>query len=158
TFVAALSPAARVAWTVAGALLAAAVLLLLARRRFAAAVALGWWLLAIAPTAAIAALDYPWPGLARWLYVGLPGPLILLYLASRALSTGIRLALATVVAALWLVGAERALTAWHDDEALYTAMVTETPTDAWAWRALGTVRLAAGRYSDAADCFHRAVT
>src|SRR5262249_36046138 len=61
-------------------------------------------------------------------------------------------------AALWLVGAERALTAWHDDEALYTAMVTETPTDAWAWRALGTVRLAAGRYSDAADCFHRAVT
>ena len=32
------------------------------------------------------------------------------------------------------------------------------PDDAWAWRALGTVRLAQDRDADAADCFHRAAT
>ena len=37
-------------------------------------------------------------------------------------------------------------------------MVAETPDDAWAWRALGTVRLAQSRDADAADCFHRAAS
>jgi tetratricopeptide (TPR) repeat protein len=55
------------------------------------------------------------------------------------------------------VGAERAAATWRSDEALYSAMVAETPTDAWAWRALGTVRLSQSRDADAAACFHRAV-
>ncbi|MCU1279944.1 MAG: hypothetical protein JWM53_3490, partial [bacterium] len=131
---------------------------LAARGRWLAAVALGWWLIALAPTAAIAALDYPWPGLGRWLYVGLPGLLLLAHLATRRLPARARVALAAVAGALFLVAAQRAIRTWHDDAALYEAMVAETPDDAWAWRALGTVRLAAGRYADAADCFHRAVT
>ena len=158
TWIASLSPHARAAWAVAGAALAAAALALAARRRWLAAIALAWWLGSIAPTAAIAALDYPWPGLGRWLYVGLPGLILVAALATRPLPARARAALAAVVAALFVAGAERSIATWRDDEALYSAMVAETPGDAWAWRALGTVRLSQSRDADAADCFHRAVT
>ena len=157
TWLSSLTPHARAAWALAGASLAAAALLLALRRHWLAAIALAWWLGSIAPTAPIAALDYPWPGLGRWLYVGLPGLLLVAALATRRLPSRARAALATVVALLFVVGAERGIATWHDDEALYSAMVAETPDDAWAWRALGTVRLAQGRDADAADCFHRAV-
>ena len=152
---------ARLAWALGGAALAAGALILAARPRQSgrlAALGLGWWLIALAPTAAIAALDYPWPGLGRWLYVGLPGLVLVAWLALRRLPPRARHAVAAAVGALFLVGTQRSIRTWHDDAALYEAMVAETPDDAWAWRALGTVRLGAARYSDAADCFHRAVT
>ena len=158
TWVSSRTPHARAAWALAGAALAAATLVLAARRRWLAAIGLGWWLVALAPTAAIAALDYPWPGLGRWLYVGLPGLFLVAHAATRRLPSRARAALAVAVGALFFAGAQRSIRTWHDDEALYSAMVAETPDDAWGWRALGTVRLAAARYADAADCFHRAVT
>ena len=165
TWMSSLSPHARAAWALAGASLAAVALALAAmcarrpppRDRWLAAVALAWWLGSIAPTAAIAALDYPWPGLGRWLYVGLPALFLVAALALRPLPARARAAIAAVVAVLFVVGAERGIATWHDDEALYSAMVAETPDDAWAWRALGTVRLAQQRNADAADCFHHAV-
>jgi protein O-mannosyl-transferase len=158
TWIAVLTPHARVAWALAGASLAGIALALAVRRRWLAALGLGWWLLALAPTATIAALDYPWPGLGRWLYVGLPGLGLVAWVAARPLPSRARVALATAVGALFAVAAQRSIATWHDDEALYSAMVAETPDDAWAWRALGTVRLGAARWADAADCFHRAVT
>ncbi|HEY2749601.1 MAG TPA: hypothetical protein VGL86_33505 [Polyangia bacterium] len=161
TWIAALSPHARLAWSFAGASLVAALLVLALRARRhrsagLAAVALGWWLLSIAPTALIAALDYPWPGLGRWLYVGLPGLVIVAWLAARRLPARAQFVVATLVAVVFAVAAERASATWRDDESLYSAMVAETPSDAWAWRALGTVRLSQSRDADAADCFHRA--
>jgi hypothetical protein len=158
TWISSRSAHARLAWALAGAALAAAPLVLALRRRFIAAIALAWWLVSIAPTSAIAALDYPWPGLGRWLYVGLPGLLVVAALATRALPPRARVALAAIVAALFVVAAERSIGTWRDDESLYSAMVAETPDDAWAWRALGTVRLAQNRDADAADCFRRAIT
>ncbi len=158
TWIASLTPHARATWALAGAALAGAALALAARRRWVAALALGWWLGAIAPTATIAALDYPWPGLGRWLYVGLPGLLLAAERATRRLPTRARVAVATVAAVLFAAGAQRSIATWHDDEALYSAMVAETPDDAWAWRALGTVRLSQGRDAEAAACFHRAAT
>jgi protein O-mannosyl-transferase len=158
TWLAALSPAARAGWLAAGLALLALLALLLARRHWLAAIGLAWWLLAIAPTAPIAALDYPWPGLARWLYVGLPGLLVALYSAARRLAPRPRAALAVAAAAFLVVAAQRAILVWRSDDALYATMVAESPDDAWAWRALGTARLAAARWSDAADCFHRAAT
>ena len=158
TWIGALSPHARAAWAVAGAALAAAVLVLAARRKWLAAIALAWWLGSVAPTAPIAALDYPWPGLGRWLYVGLPGLVLVAALAARALPSRARIVLAAVAALAFTVGAERSIATWHDDDALYSSMVAETPSDAWGWRALGTVRLAQDRDADAADCFHRAAT
>ncbi len=156
TWISSLTPHARAAWALAGAALAAATLVLAARRGWLAAIALAWWLGSVAPTAPIATLDYPWPGLGRWLYVGLPGLVLIAALATRRLPSRARAALAAVVALAFVVGAERGIATWHDDEALYSAMVAETPDDAWAWRALGTVRLAQGRDANAADCFHRA--
>lgn len=159
TWLAALSPSARHAWAAGGLLLVAALALLLVRRRWLAAIGLGWWLGAVAPTAAVAALDYPWPGLARWLYVGLPGLALALYCAVAQFRLP-RPALAVAVAGLaglFVVGAERHIAVWRSDGALYSTMVAESPDDAWAWRALGTTRLAAGRYAEAADAFHRAV-
>lgn len=159
TWISSLTPHARAAWALAGAALAAAALLLAARPnrdRRLAAIGLAWWLGAIAPTAPIAALDYPWPGLGRWLYVGLPGLLVVAALATRRLPSRARAALAAAVAVAFVVGAERGIATWHDDEALYSAMVVETSDDAWGWRALGTVRLAQGRDADAAASFHRA--
>ena len=162
TWIAALSPHARAAW----ALRRRRARRRRARARRAAAAGSppsrspGGWL-SIAPTAAIAALDYPWPGLGRWLYVGLPG-LLLVALPRRPRARPRAHASASpprvLVARLFAVAAERASATWRDDEALYSAMVAETPTDAWAWRALGTVRLAQARDADAADCFHRAAT
>ena len=157
TWFSSLSPYARAGWALAGAALASATLALAARRRWLAAIGLGWWLLALAPTAAIAALDYPWPGLGRWLYVGLPGLLLVGWLLARRLPAAARVALATAVGGFYLVAAERAIATWRDDEALYSTMVAESPDDAWAWRALGTVRLTQRRDADAADCFHRAI-
>ena len=156
TWLAALSPAARAACTAGGLALAAALVLLVLRRRWLAAIGLAWWLGALAPTAPIAVLDYPWPGLARWLYVGLPGLGLLAALAARRLAPRARLGLLAAAAVLCLAGAERGIAAWHSDERLWTAMVAESPADAWAWRALGMSRMAAGRYADAAACFHRA--
>jgi hypothetical protein len=159
TWLAALSPAARHAWTAGGAMLVAVFALLLARRRWLAAIGLGWWLAAVAPTAAVAALDYPWPGLARWLYVGLPGLALALYCAIAQLRPPrlVLVAGVTALAALFVVGAERGIAVWCRDDVLYSTMVAESPDDAWAWRALGTTRLGAGRYAEAADAFHRAV-
>lgn len=167
TWIAALSPHARLAWSFAGAALVCAVLVLALRpgRRRLAAIGLGWWLASIAPTATIAALDYPWPGLGRWLYVGLPGLILTVYLAARALAdrlparaVRVGLPLAVAVAASFAFLAQRATATWRDDESLYSSMVAETPSDAWAWRALGTVRLAQARDAEAADCFHRAAS
>jgi len=158
TWLSALSHHARLAWTIAGAALVTLALALAVARRRLAAIALGWWLASVAPTATIAALDYPWPGLGRWLYVGLPGLLLTLYLAVRRLPPRALAVSAVALSALFAFGAERTSATWHDDEALYSAMVAETPNDAWAWRALGTVRLAQSRDAEAADCFHRAAT
>jgi tetratricopeptide (TPR) repeat protein len=158
TWLRALSLVARIGYAIAAAGFIAIGAVLLARRRLVAAIGLGWWLLAIAPTTAIAILDYPWPGLARWLYVGLPGLLVCIYCAAaqRLLGARAQLWLATAIAALWLTGLERAIVVWRSDTRLYATMVDESPGDAWAWRALGINQLGLGHYADAAPLFHHA--
>lgn len=174
TWLQALSPAGRLGWSLAGAVPVVATMALALRRRWLPAIGLAWWLLAVAPTASIAALDYPWPGLGRWLYVGLPGLGLAIYCAiaqfhgahaqfrgADAQFRPARLALVaavSAVAALFVAGDQRGIAVWRSDEALYGAMVRDSPGDAWAWRALGTAHLAVARYADAAADFHRAVT
>lgn len=156
TWLAALSPTARAGCAAAGGALVAALALLAARRRWLAAVGLGWWLGAVAPAAAVAALDYPWPGLARWLYVGLPGLGLALAVAARRLDRRAIAVVVAVAAVASVVGLQRHIATWRSDERLFSTMAAESPDDAWAWRALGMTRLGAGRYADAAACFHRA--
>lgn len=131
---------------------------LVVRRQLFAALGLAWWLGALVPLTAIVILDYPWPGLARWLYIGLPGLLLFVWLAAvRHLPPRARTVLFVVVGIAWLVLAERAIPVWHDDTALYSAMIEDSPDDAWAWRALGRDQLAQGNFAKAAELFHGAI-
>jgi tetratricopeptide (TPR) repeat protein len=156
TWLQALGAVERAAYVAAALALIALAAWLAARRRWTVALALAWWLGALVPTAAVVVLDYPWPGLARWLYLGLPGLLLAVWLGLvRRLGRRTQLALAALVAVAWLALAERAITVWHSDLRLYATMAEESPDDPWAWRALGITVLNAGRYADAADLFRK---
>jgi tetratricopeptide (TPR) repeat protein len=127
---------------------------LVARRRYTIALALAWWLGALVPAATVLALDYPWPGLARWLYIGLPGLILALYLGLLVpLRPSVRLGLAGLVGVAWLVAAERAIPVWRSDQRLYDTMCAESPDDAWAQRARGITLLNSGRYEEAIRVF-----
>jgi len=131
---------------------------LIVRRQLFAALGLAWWLGALVPLATIVILDYPWPGLARWLYIGLPGLLLFVYLAAvRHLGPRARTSLFLIVSVAWIVLAERAILVWHDDTSLYSAMIEDSPDDAWAWRALGRDQLAQRNFEKAAELFHGAI-
>ncbi len=153
----ALGPKEHAAYALASLAVFGILAVLVARRRLLAALGLVWWLGALVPTTAIVILDYPWPGLARWLYIGLPGLILCLYLAAaKRLSPRGQLALFTIVAASWLIAAERAIPTWRSDTQLYATMVEESPDDAWAWRALGINQLGLRHYAEAAPLFHKA--
>ena len=154
----ALGPGEHAVYAVASAAILVILGALVIRRRLTAALGLVWWLGALLPTTAIVILDYPWPGLARWLYIGLPGLILCVYCAAaqRYLRPRGQLILFTIVAALWLVGAERAIPTWRSDTQLYATMVEESPDDAWAWRALGINQLGLRHYAEAAPLFHKA--
>jgi hypothetical protein len=128
------------------------------RRQWVAVLGLAWWLGSLVPLSTIVILDFPWPGLARWLYIGLPGLLLFVWSAAiRHLGARAQTGLFVVAAVAWLVLAERAIPVWHDDTALYSAMIEDSPDDAWAWRALGRDQLSQGNYAKAAELFHGAI-
>jgi tetratricopeptide (TPR) repeat protein len=138
-------------WVAAGALLALGAFLIW-RRQLRAALGLAWWLGGLVPLATIAVLRYPWPGLARWVYVGLPGlALFVWYGALHRLQPLTQLIAFAVAATASVVATERAIPVWHDDIALYATMVEESPDDVWALRALGVELLTIGRYADAVE-------
>jgi hypothetical protein len=153
----ALGTGERIVYAVASAAILAILAALVVRRHLVAALGLAWWLGALVPTTAVVILDYPWPGLARWLYIGLPGLILCIYCAAaQRLRPRGRLILFSIVAALWLVAAERAIPTWRSDTQLYATMVEESPDDAWAWRALGINQLGLRHYAEAAPLFHKA--
>jgi hypothetical protein len=129
---------------------------LIARRRLTLALALAWWLGALVPAAAVLALDHPWPGLARWLYIGLPGLILAVWLGViQHVRPSLRAFVAGIVGVVWLVAAERAIATWKDDLTLYSRMCDEAP-NAWAFRARGITLLNLGRYPEALVDFHLA--
>jgi hypothetical protein len=157
TWLAATSHAERLLHAAAAVIVAALLVWLIARRRLTLALALAWWLGALVPAATVLALDYPWPGLARWLYIGLPGLLLAAWLALfQKLRPSLRLGLAGLIGVVWLLFAERAIATWRDDLTLYTRMCDEAPDDPWAFRARGITLLNLGRYPEALAIFHRA--
>jgi protein O-mannosyl-transferase len=145
---------AHLAFTLA---LAGTVAALVARRRLTIAWALAWWLLALVPVAPILALDHPWPGLARWLYVGLPGLLLAIALGpfSRVRPSLAR-PLVALVAVMLVWRAQVAIWSWHDDLRLYALMCDDNQNDAWSFRARGITLLNLARYDEALFMFQRA--
>jgi hypothetical protein len=154
---AALTPAARIAHVVVAVTIAALAVALFLRRRYTLVLALAWWLGALVPAAAILVVEYPWPGLARWLYIGLPGLLLTVWLSLFAqLRPPLRAACAAIVAVAWLLAAERAIAVWRSDEQLYAQMCAQSPDDPWALRALGITLLNSGHYPEALSRFRHA--
>lgn len=132
-------------------------LLLIVRRRYVAALGLAWWLGSLVPLMTIAILALPWPGLARWLYIGLPGLLLFVWSAGLdRLGRRARIVVFAAVAVVWLVLTERAIPVWHDDTTLFATMIEESPDEPWAWRSLGTDQLMQGHYAEAAELFQAA--
>jgi tetratricopeptide (TPR) repeat protein len=142
--------------TLVDGLLSAAMVVLVAlaalRRHRLLAFGLSWWLLALTPTAMLALLN--WPGLNRWLYIGLPGLVLgLQQLVGMALS---RFSLARF--GTWLVAGlaltycallQLAIPVWKSNSDLYYRTIMENPDDAFGYRALGISRYNLRRYEDA---------
>jgi protein O-mannosyl-transferase len=134
--------------------------LLLRRRRALEAICFLWWLASLAPSAAVMLTEAVWPGLYRWLYMGMPGILLTIagtlapWLAGRRRRLMLA-AWALVCAALGLLSV-RATRAWRNDVTLFSAMALESPDHFWAYRRLGWALYYRARFADALPVLQRA--
>lgn len=132
-----------------------------ARRTPLVAFGWAWWVLALAPASLLVVSD--WPGLNRWLYVGLPGLALVAWKLGQRLvqRRGARFerragyaAAAGVV--LCLVLTERAIPVWASDQRLFGTMIEEQPDHSYGYLALGIDRYHAGHMAQAAALLDRA--
>src|SRR5262249_51946258 len=122
TWLAPLGAAESLAYGVAAAALVAVLAYLVRRRRLVAAVGLAWWLAALLPASFV--VIGAWPGLHRWLYVGIPGLVLLVYEAlAPYLNRRLRAAILAAVLGVSTALTERAIPVWRDDAALFSAMI-----------------------------------
>ena len=146
----------KIATTAAAAGLAALLVYCVKKRRTMIAVGLGWWLAAILPAGFIATVA--WPGLNRWLYIGLPGLALALYFAfAHLLRPRFRQVLTVVLVTWFLFFTERAIPAWRSDATLFATMIRETPDDPFGYQALGVELMNQQQYDKAAGLFHEAI-
>jgi hypothetical protein len=119
------------------------------RERRVAVYGLLWWLGSLTPIALIAVRD--WPGFYRWLYIGLPGFILFVYLGFLA-NVRLRARQATFAAALVpaLALTWRGIPAWWNDGNLFQAMIEENPKEPFGYSGYGAWLLREGRYDDAA--------
>jgi len=117
-----------------------------------------WWIASLTPIAVVIVLD--WPGLNRWLYIGLPGLLMgLAVLLPRTLDPRHvkRLLVAGgVVGVLSTVQTQRAISVWHDDETLWSRMIVEQPDAIAGYMWLGRHFLKVGKPEQALAVLHEA--
>jgi len=115
--------------------LAAAGLAVVAWRRGERRPALGllWWCGSLVPVALLAVSA--WPGFYRWLYIGLPGLLLALYV-----SLGDRPAARWICAVALVAGVVRTeltIPVWRTSGTLFVAMVESQPDDPYGYHGLG---------------------
>jgi hypothetical protein len=120
----------------------AAVVLLWLRHRTLEAIGLLWWLLMLVPSSSTLATGGYWPGLARWVYVALPGLLLaaaptLARLSRRSVRVG-----ATTLALLLAWQTQHAIAVWRSNETLLQDMIAKYPSDWYAYFVLARYRLA----------------
>ena len=136
------------------------VVVLLQRRRWLEAIGFLWWLISLAPSAAVMLTEGAWPGLYRWLYMGMPG---LLLAIAGALSSKLPGRRPRVVLAAWALIcvsfaflSVRATRAWRNDVTLFSAMAIESPEHFWGYRRLGWALYYRARFADAIPVLQRA--
>jgi protein O-mannosyl-transferase len=128
----------RVIWYLVLALLGVVLAVLIRRRRTVEAVGLSWWLISLAPSAAVTLTPGVWPGLNRWLYLGAPGLLLAIVgiLRPRLEGRAPKFAWAGLCVVMTVL-AVRAGRIWRNDVTLFSAMVEESPDHFWSYRRLG---------------------
>lgn len=129
------------------------------RGRRPGALALSWWVASLIPVALIGVIG--WPGMHRWLYLGLPGLIwaghALLEPVFRGRPT-LTLAAFTVLATASTVQTQRAIRVWHDGEQLFGAMVYDHPTVSYGYIGLGAWQLEHHQYEKAEATLRQAVS
>lgn len=150
----------RVGWYGLAACYLVVVGVLVYRRRWLEALGLLWWLVSLAPSAAVMLTEGAWPGLYRWLYMGMPGLFIALAATLSPKLPGRRPRLVVGAWAALCVAfaglAVRATRAWGNDVTLFSAMVLESPEHFWGYRRLGWALYYRARFADAIPILQRA--
>jgi len=133
---------------------------LVQRRRWLEAIGFLWWLISLAPSAAVMLTEGAWPGLYRWLYMGMPG---LLLAIAGALSPKLPTRRPRLVVTAWALVCVafaclsiRATRAWRNDVTLFSAMAIESPEHFWGYRRLGWALYYRARFADAIPVLQRA--
>ncbi|MBN1946241.1 MAG: hypothetical protein JW797_11230 [Bradymonadales bacterium] len=130
---------------------------LLIRRRWLALFGLSWWLASLMLLPLIVVMK--WPGLHRWLYIGLPGLGLAIYrLAGHRLRAGVvrnGVVIALIGGSLFLT--ERNIPVWRDQISLFHAMVEEWPEDPYAFQSLAVAYLHADRNREAEEALRIAI-
>jgi hypothetical protein len=144
------------AYTAASAAIVGLAVLLWWRGERVAVIGLLWWLISLTPIALTATSN--WPGFHRWLYAGLPGLLLAVWLGGlqRVSLRGQAVALGLVLLP-FLVQTERGIRTWHDDGHLFGAMIDEQPEEPFGYTGLGAWLLREGRYADAEKVLEQAL-
>jgi hypothetical protein len=113
-----------------------------------AAMGLAWWCATLVPVALIGVLG--WPGLHRWLYIGMPGLFWSLYaVVGVRFPRKVGLALFVVLAGLFIAQTQRAISAWTHGGRIFAAMVDEHPESSFGHIGLGAWMLEHERPAEA---------
>ncbi len=98
---------------------------------------------------------HPWPGLNRWLYLGLPalGLAVFAGLPTRARTV----AVGVIAPALMLALTQRGIPVWQNEGSLFARAIEESPNDPFGYQALGAAMVRIGRHDAAATLFEEAI-
>jgi hypothetical protein len=135
------------------------------KKHWTVAGGIAWWTATLGPCALIVASG--WPGLNRWLYVGMPGILLALFgLAQLALArlpaeqvAGIR-RLGGIAAGglvlVWVLTLWQGVSCWQRELSLFQCTTVEDPESGFAWNGLGHELANQGRWAESIDAMNRA--
>ncbi len=155
-WIAGLSTATRVGYTIAGAIVPLGLLWLLITRRWRALLGLSWFFAVQLMVPAL--ILYRLPGHYRWLYLGLPGLLIGVHaLAGHRLMTRPAAVVVGVALACALLQTERAIPVWNNDAELFMTMMEEHPDDPYGYYGFAASMLDVDRPADAERAARMAV-
>ena len=104
-----------------------------------------WWLISVLPITLLAVRD--WPGMQRWLYMGLPGFALFIYglLCGRLPPRVLRLGAAVWFIALF-VPCQIGIQIWRTSGTLFRQMTIDQPDEPFGWVSLSSALLREGDY------------
>ena len=148
----------QVIWYVVAALLLGVLLFLAHRKRVIELFGLTFWALTLLPATVVLFAPGTWPGLNRWLYIGMPGLILAIYGGlQRWLSPRHLRGLWIVVCLVFLALTQRAILAWRSDVSIWVATTEENPMHFWGYRRLAVALIWEQSYAEAYEAASKAV-